>query len=929
MSFKNKAATLLLVAFLTLSVFMAPVGIVSRAEVASSPELSPAAQDEINNWYDMMAQPGFTPDIDATLADWIETGIVTDQMVTNNRGVSAMVVVAPNTNMDAIREVVDVDMFVNLGYFTTMKVTMSGPDAANKLAKIDGVGIIDADQWRLPIKDDLVKELDIAPVNPQEGVDMAEIWDVVNADTAGYTGSGITVGHVDTGADFGNPALQHAYNIGSYDGTGEGLVPMYYSANSSYVSNTTAWAEDGNLLTYVTGDGTVMLNVTGWDPALNNAGGPRHLYGDGSASSPYNARVGYIWLYAYFWGIAINSTWLDTTMMDWELPANNTAGFTLHGDYQVNWAYQQQTGPYAKIFAPAMTWVDASTDAYKLAINWEDADAWQNLWTGGFYYETLNMSHTVAGDLGDIYGLFDWNFTDDVEDEVFDLTNPIVAHDYSDNGIDDFSLGSLSWCYDADGWGDDVMFQGFSEDGDFCLYWDDGSHGTATAAHVVGKNGALQFYQSDNDMYVTMDGIAPDADMISVRALSGNSDYFSYLWLAGFDMVNETSGEFNYTGNHMADLVTNSWGWVTEPSSQMNYLAFTWEILSTPGILDVDNSYPGVLHVFSAGNEGSGYMTIGPPGAATSVLTVGASTTSHWLEYLYGPTQPYEGMASFSSRGPSFTGYPKPDVLAPGLAGYSTVPWYSDYYAGVWDIGASNTTLFSGTSQAAPVAAGVAALAMEAYGFDSVAGDNPMIIKAIIQHTADDLGYDAAIQGFGRVNAEVACDFADGTSGAIGATQDSMFNYAQFMGDAWAYWGILPGGYVPRDVNSTVVDFPDDIYDGSIFFGQLMPGDSATVTYSIYTDEADVFGTPDNSDYVTGSDGWILNMTDMFTFDNVTYSYNDTNLVGEQMYGWYDLSDQLSSSDYADVMAANMIQIVVSFDAADVAGAEPWMFLYD
>jgi hypothetical protein len=688
MSLSNKSAVLLFIAVLTLSVFMAPVGPVARAE-ASSPALSPATQDAINDWYDTVASPGFSPEMDAALAEWLETGIVADEMVTTEDGVSALVVVTPSADMDAIREVVSVDYFVNLNYFQTLKVTMDSPEALAKLADIEGVGIIDADTWRFPIGDDLVKELDIAPTLPEDGTDMETIYDIVNADgtdASGYTGDGITIGHIDTGADFGNPELQTSYNTGSYDPTGEGLTPMWYYANATNVDNVTAWLEDGNLLTYID-DGKVMMNVTGWDPLLNNGGGGRYLYGDGGPGNPYSARVGFIWLYAYFWGIDINETWLESTKMDWELPTNDTGSFSMQGHYQVNWIFQQQTGPYAKIFAPALVWNDTATDDFKLGINWDETNAWNWLWTGGFYYETLNMSYTGAGgDLETIKSVMDWNFTDDVveESEIYDVANnPIVAYDYTGDGVDDFSLGALSWCYDAFEFGDDPMFHGFSESGDFCLYWDDGSHGTATAAHLV-ADGLHDWVDPNTNDSIVMKGIAPDADVISIRGLSGSTDYFSYIWCAGFHMTNETSGEFTYTGDHMADLVTNSWGWITEPSSQMNYLAFTWEILANPGVLDA--AYPGVLHVFSAGNEGSGYMTIGPPGAATNILTVGASTASDWLEYLYGPTPatPYEGIASFSSRGPSFTGYPKPDLLAPGLADYSLTPWYYNYYEDVW-----------------------------------------------------------------------------------------------------------------------------------------------------------------------------------------------------------------------------------------------------
>ena len=39
------------------------------------------------------------------------------------------------------------------------------------------------------------------------------------------------------------------------------------------------------------------------------------------------------------------------------------------------------------------------------------------------------------------------------------------------------------------------------------------------------------------------------------------------------------------------------------------------------------------------------------------------------------------------------------------------------------------------------------------------------------------------------------------------------------------------------------------------------------------------------------------------------------------MYGWFDFSDQLSGPDYTAVTSgADMIQIIVSFDDADVGG---------
>jgi subtilisin family serine protease len=569
---------------------------------------------------------------------------------------------------------------------------------------------------------------------------------------------------MDTGCDFGNPDLQHALDPGTYDGTGLGMAMSWYHANSTPVANLTKWnADPFNLLTYKDASGDVYLDVTGWDPLLNGGNYGRYLYGDGNQTTRYVNRIGFIWLYAVAWGIDVGDI-LDYIQEDWKLPATSE----VYGNYSVGWIFQQRWSPYAKFFAPVLVFNATADKENKLILNWEDSMGWMKLWTGGFNYETYDLTNIL--DAYEIITTFDFDFTDEfAAGEIFDLDNPIVAHDYDGDGQVDVSFGSLCWGYDAAGWYDDEpIFNGFRSDRDmFCLYFDDGTHGTATATHIAGLGNT--YYNFDNESTFQMTGIAPGADILSVKMIAHASDYFSFIWACGFDMKNTTSLEMMWTGNHQADLITNSWGWVTAPSSQFDYMSLTWDILSTPSFLNT--SYSGVLHVFSAGNEGSGFMTTGPPGCSPGVLTVGASTTSHWLDYLYGPDQmDYEGIASFSSKGPSFSGYVKPDIVAPGLGGYAGVPWYGAYFndmwlPSIWEAPGTvfyNYTMFSGTSQSAPVAAGVAALVYEALGGIVV---NPAQVKNILQYTAVDLGYDPATQGFGRVDAEAACELTHGPTG--------------------------------------------------------------------------------------------------------------------------------------------------------------------
>ncbi|MHA1483769.1 MAG: hypothetical protein ACTSPR_00450, partial [Candidatus Thorarchaeota archaeon] len=95
MSYANKAAVLLFAFVLAFSFFMAPAAPM-RAELASSPELTPEAVEQIDTWYDTLNQPGFEATVAPLLAEWVETGELSEKMVTKRDGsVSAMVVVAP------------------------------------------------------------------------------------------------------------------------------------------------------------------------------------------------------------------------------------------------------------------------------------------------------------------------------------------------------------------------------------------------------------------------------------------------------------------------------------------------------------------------------------------------------------------------------------------------------------------------------------------------------------------------------------------------------------------------------------------------------------------------------------------------------------------------------------------------------------------
>ena len=148
----------------------------------------------------------------------------------------------------------------------------------------------------------------------------------------------------------------------------------------------------------------------------------------------------------------------------------------------------------------------------------------------------------------------------------------------------------------------------------------------------------------------------------------------------------------------------------------------------------------GVVMCIAAGNAGPGASTVGSPGCAKSVITIGATTKS-------------DQVASFCSRGPTSDGRVKPDVCFPGanivacraLGTLMGTP-VNQFY-----------TSASGTSMATPHAAGTCALLLQAKP-----GLPPQQMKDLLMNTAKNLGLAPNTQGKGRADAFAAYQSALG-----------------------------------------------------------------------------------------------------------------------------------------------------------------------
>ncbi len=136
----------------------------------------------------------------------------------------------------------------------------------------------------------------------------------------------------------------------------------------------------------------------------------------------------------------------------------------------------------------------------------------------------------------------------------------------------------------------------------------------------------------------------------------------------------------------------------------------------------------------AAGNSGPFPRTIGSPGSAPRVITVGATDFS-------------DQVASFSSRGPTIQGLIKPDLVAPGV----DVAAARARGTHLGTILSESYTRMSGTSMAAPLVAGLAALMLEI---------SPQLtaseIKAILQLNSAPLDLPFTAQGAGLLQANTA-----------------------------------------------------------------------------------------------------------------------------------------------------------------------------
>ncbi len=268
-------------------------------------------------------------------------------------------------------------------------------------------------------------------------------------------------------------------------------------------------------------------------------------------------------------------------------------------------------------------------------------------------------------------------------------------------------------------------------------------HGTHVAGSVLG-NGAMSSGQ-----YA---GMAPEASLI-FQAVETNDGALSGIPVNLYSI-------FQPAYDAGARIHTNSWG--VNASGVYNFRSYYVDHFAW--------NNPDMLILFSSGNEGKDLDSDGlvdpdslnSPGTAKNCITVGASENDRGETFSIGWYSTWgtrwpslfdedplkndymaddsNGIAAFSSRGPTDDGRIKPDIVAPGTFIISTRSSRATWYD--WGVVQENPSYayLGGSSMSTPIVAGSAALVREYYTeIEKVTDPSASLMKATLLNGAYDM----------------------------------------------------------------------------------------------------------------------------------------------------------------------------------------------
>lgn len=262
---------------------------------------------------------------------------------------------------------------------------------------------------------------------------------------------------------------------------------------------------------------------------------------------------------------------------------------------------------------------------------------------------------------------------------------------------------------------------------------------------------------------IVVKGVAPGASLVGLNVFGGTATNSAVLQAI----------DYAVTVDHV-DVINESLGLNQYPDYSMRNL---FQVFN-------DNAVAAGVTVTTSSGDAGITSTIGSPATDPLVISAGATTDNRLYAQTTYAAFPFsngkwtsDDISALSSSGITQNGRTI-DLVAPGEGNWADCsPAYAECRNFQTPPQPTDLESFGGTSESAPLTAGVAALVIQAYrGTHHGQSPAPALVKQLITSTTKDLGLPADEQGTGLLDARAAVEAALTSPGSTGAPASAASN---------------------------------------------------------------------------------------------------------------------------------------------------------